>query len=470
MKTKHWQRRHFLKSATAAVLGRSVSAAALTGLPLGGTALRAQNSDAALRAHNLAYAVQPRLQLKCETPADVQAAVRRLTAAGTPFSTYSSGHCFAGYSLHPDAVIDVSGLDRIIVTADQVTAGPGAQVGPLIRRLGEAGRTLPAGFCQTVALGGHLGCGGIGHLSRSHGLLADYLLSAKMVTAEGDIVTASESENSDLYWALRGGGPGSFGVVAEMRFRTVPDMAATHIRAFARLPVAQAAKVAAAWQRWAMRLPDTVASTIEAMSPDFEDIQLGLSVIASEDSPALRNDIVRFMSSVPWRDAPDVTQGRFSALADVFWPRDYYPIDMAAYGSAFAEQVTDQPVWTALLETLTRQQAPRLSLLAERLGGAMARVAPEATGFAHRDAAFLWQFEGRLNRLHSQEEQGAAVQRLTQRLAQTTRGVAYAGYPDPRLENWQQAYWAGNYPRLQAVKRAYDPGNVFRHRQSVRPS
>lgn len=447
----------------------------MSGLALSGASLplrvaQAQETGSGLRAHNLALAVPPKEHIRCRSTEDVTRAVKDLTARGTSFSIYSSGHCFAGFSLGKEAVIDVSPMSQIEMDRARVTAGPGTQVGALTRALGAAGRMLPMGFCQTVALGGHLGCGGIGHLSRSHGLLADQLEAATVVLADREVVTASEDSHPDLFWALRGGGPGSFGIVTEMTFRTLPDRPATHISALVRLPVAEAARVAAAWQGWSVQLPEAVATTLEVFSPDFENIQLRLAVIASEDGPDLRGAIVGFMSAVPWQEAPSVTQGLYSQLADVFWPRDYYPSEALAYGAAFAETPTNVNVWAAMFTQVVQQKAPRQHLFIERLGGAIARVSSKATGYAHRDAAFLWQIEGRFNRLHDAEEQTQAVEDLTQILRRTTGGASYAGYPNPRLADWPTAYWGGNYARLQQVKTAYDPGNVFSHAQSVRPT
>jgi hypothetical protein len=458
-----------LRSSAAALSG-SVSSLALSGAALPFRSAQAQDAGGDLRAHNLALAVQPKQRITCHSTEDVARAVKDLSTRNTPFSIYSSGHCFAGFSLHEEAVLDVSPMTQIAVAGEEVTVGPGVQIGPLVRALGAVGRTISAGFCQTVAMGGHLGCGGIGHLSRAHGLLADHLLRAKVVTAEGAVLSVSEAMEEDLFWALRGGGPGSFGVVTEMTFRTLEDMKATNISASLRVTPDQAARIAAAWQGWSMRLPDPVATTLTAMTPNFSNVQVTVNVVASAESPDLRRDIVAFLSAVPWDTAPKVTQGNYSDLADVFWPRDHYPSEPLAYGSAFSQGTTDVDVWASLFGQLVTQQAPRMMVFVERLGGTMARVSPEATGFAHRTEDFLWQVEGRLNRLHDPDLQAEAVDMLTARVAVTTQGGAYAGYPNPRLQGWAEAYWANNYPRLQRVKRAYDPREIFLHKQSIRPS
>ena len=466
MQNDRIHRRQFLARGMTSALALSVSGLTLGGTTWAPTGVRAQAEP--LRVHNLALAVQPKQHIVCQSVQDVQRAVQDLTAQGRAFSVYSSGHCFAGFSLHKQAVIDVSGMAQIALDGDLVTAGPGTQIGALMRVLGAEGRTLPAGFCQTVALGGHLGCGGIGHLSRAQGLLADHLVAAQVVTATGEVLRVSEAEHPDLFWALRGGGPGSFGIVTEMQFRTIPDFQATHLSALVRLPLAQAARVAAAWQTWSMQLPDSVSTTFDANSPDFQNIQMNVTVIAHEDSPELRAAIVRFMGAVPWIEAPRVTQGAYSDLADVFWPRDYYPTVSMAYASAFSRNTTALDVWQDVFEQMTKQQAPRLQLFIERLGGEMSSVAPEATGFVHRDADFIWQFEGTLNRLHGQAAQALAVDRFAQGVRAADGQGAYAGYPNPRDTDWETAYWGLNYPRLQRVKRRYDPANVFRHSQSIR--
>ena len=149
-------------------------------------------------------------------------------------------------------VLDLRNMRSVQVDARHrtVTVGAGAQLIDVYAALAAHGLTIPAGSCPSVGIAGHALGGGMGLAGRQFGLTADNLLSAQIVTADGRLRTASGKSNPDLYWALRGGGGGNFGVVTSLRFRTHP-VPGTVSSFFVSWPWSRAADALAAWQAWA---------------------------------------------------------------------------------------------------------------------------------------------------------------------------------------------------------------------------
>ena len=158
------------------------------------------------------------------TVADVQLAVKCLIASGTSWTVRSGGHAYDGSSINATVVLDVSGLNSVAISPDgsNVTAGAGVNLGTLLYKLNQQGLCVPVGSCPTVGLSGYAQGGGFGLLQRRYGLFIDSLLSVDIVNASGGLVTASASQNTDLFWAVRGGGAGNFGVAVAFTARTHP--------------------------------------------------------------------------------------------------------------------------------------------------------------------------------------------------------------------------------------------------------
>lgn len=172
--------------------------------------------------------VNPQAIAYCETIADVQACVRVARRNGVDVRVRSGGHNFEGWSTGPGLVIDVSRLNHVSVGASTVHMGPGAASIDALAALAPYNKQIIAGTCPTVCPGGFLSGGGIGNQTRRFGLGADRLVSAKVVLADGSVVHCSPTRDSSLFWALRGSGGGSFGIVVDFappcstRLRAVP--------------------------------------------------------------------------------------------------------------------------------------------------------------------------------------------------------------------------------------------------------
>ena len=196
----------------------------------------------------------PAAVAQCASVADVREGV--LAAAHrVPLAARSGGHSYVGYSAPPGGLtLDLRRLSTIQVRPDgTATIGAGATLGDIYTTLGQANRCMPGGSCFTVGIAGVALGGGIGVLQRKFGLTCDHLVSAEVVTADGRTLTASATQEPNLFWALRGGGGGNFGVVTQFTFATDPAPALTvFVLDFG---AGKAEKVLAGWQPWITAAP-----------------------------------------------------------------------------------------------------------------------------------------------------------------------------------------------------------------------
>src|SRR5262249_33704164 len=197
----------------------------------------------------------PQAAALCKTTEDVARTVAFIRRRGLESATRCGGHCFGGRSWAPGIVIDVS-LMRFISGSDGIaTIGAGARLGEVYGSLLVHGMTIPGGTCPSVGIAGLTLGGGFGMLGRKHALASDNLAGCRIVLADDQSLDCEEHHESDLSWALRGAGTGHFGVVTELRFRTVPvTSVVTTFNLF--WPFSQAGRVVEAWLGWAGRAPD----------------------------------------------------------------------------------------------------------------------------------------------------------------------------------------------------------------------
>ncbi|HEY1592622.1 MAG TPA: FAD-binding oxidoreductase, partial [Solirubrobacteraceae bacterium] len=204
------------------------AAARRAGPPIRGRVIRrgADGFRQAAHVYNERFdGVLPSLIARPLNAADVRTAVNWGVSHHVPLRARSGGHSYAGYSTQSGGmVLDLRNMRSVDVDTRHrtVTVGAGAQLIDVYAALAAHGLTIPAGSCPSVGIAGHALGGGMGLAGRQFGLTADNLLSAQIVTADGRLRAASGKSNADLYWALRGGGGGNFGVVTSLRFRAHP--------------------------------------------------------------------------------------------------------------------------------------------------------------------------------------------------------------------------------------------------------
>jgi FAD binding domain/Berberine and berberine like len=429
--------------------------------------------------------VKPQAVAFCESLGDVQKTVRWAHKHGVHIVPRSGGHSYGGYSTTSGVVVDVSRLSSISLTANNRAAiAAGARLIDVYTSLAQRGRTVPAGTCPTVGIAGLAQGGGIGMSARKFGLTSDNLLEATVVLADGRAVVANAHEHADLYWALRGGGGGNFGIVTRLVFRTHPvDEVVTYSLEW---PWADAKRVIQAWQKLAPHAPDGLFSVLNvnaaagsSTAPHItsagqfygaeQTLRAVLQPLADAGTPT------RFTTSKrTYLSATEMWAGCSGNLAACHLP----PQGTAGRGTFAAKSsVSNKPLSSAGIDALMHQiEARRLTgsgsgiVLLDSYGGAINRVPKDRTAFVHRDALFSMQY---LAYWEPGEAAAPNLVWLRQCYAALRRYVspfAYQNYIDPDLSNWQHAYYGSNLPRLQRIKRRYDPHNFFHSRQSIRLS
>jgi FAD/FMN-containing dehydrogenase len=416
-------------------------------------------------------AIRPLAVAYCESADDVARCIRWAERHDVRLAARSGGHSYGGYSTAAGGlVVDVSRLRSVTVAADGRTAtiGAGAQLGRVYERLWNARRVaIPAGSCATVGIAGLALGGGHGFTSRAFGLTCDSVRALRVVTADGRVRDVSSSEHADLLWASRGGGGGNFGIVTSFRFAVHPVARASTFTV--EWPWSDAARALAAWQHWAPDAPGGLFSVFSLAAaaggtPTVRAVgqYLGptstldglLRPLAEAGAPTRVSTVDRdWLASTRYWGGSD-TRSTFAAASDYA----FRPLSAAGF-RALLDGV----------EARTHGPAGAVSVLLDSYGGAIRRTPPGGSAFAHRQALFS------LQELASWAPGGPAAANLAWLRAFHTSlrphlsGFAYLNYVDPAQRDWQQAYYGASLRQLQAVKRRYDPQQVFRFAQGIRP-
>jgi FAD/FMN-containing dehydrogenase len=431
--------------------------------------------DAARLVHNGVYDRRPALIVRAADEIDVISAVTFAREQNLPLAVRSGGHSFAGQgTVDGGLVLDLSRMKGL--TIDPVhrvaRAQPGLTWGEYAAQAQAYDLATSSGDTSSVGVGGLTLGGGIGWLVRKHGLTIDHLLAAEVVTADGRLLRASEGENPDLFWALRGGG-GNFGVATAFEFQLHP--AGTVLGGMVAYPGTELKAVLRAWASYMAGAPDELTTTAWIMQappapfipPEWHGrLIVALAVCYAGDLTAGERALAPLRTLAP--PVADVIgpmpyPGIFALTEDVTTPGREYDVR-----AGYLDGIDDGLL--GAIEAAGRTMTSPMSMVHIRaLGGAMARVSAEATAFAHRDKPFMvmlanlwWDCDARPHRewLHG----------LWRAVHPHTAG-AYAGFlADEGAERVRDAFPAANHRRLVEVKRRYDPTNVFRLNQNVSPS
>jgi FAD/FMN-containing dehydrogenase len=335
------------------------------------------------------------------------------------------------------------------------------------------GVTIPAGTCPSVGIAGLALGGGIGYSSRKLGLTCDNVRALRIVTAAGRTLECSSGQHPDLFWACRGGGGGNFGIVTRFTFRVHPVAnVTTYVIDW---PWSDAPAAVAAWQRFAPNAPDALFSILTLSSIERRarvtssgqffgsesELRSLLAPLANTGSPkrvSLRTrsflDAARMWAGCPNAECR-VGRGTFSAKSD--------------YARRPLSHEAIQQLVARVEAHAAKPALGRANVLLDAYGGAINRVPKQATAFVHRDALFSIQYLAAWSPGQAAAPNLAWLRELYAAMRGHVSGFAYQNYIDPDLRTWKRAYYGSNYPRLVAVKRKYDPGNVFRFRQSIPP-
>ena len=433
--------------------------------------------------------VRPQVVVLCETPADVSEAILLARRTGLETAIRSGGHCFAGRSSTSGMVIDVSPMRSVSVSGGVAQVGAGARLGDVYDSLEEQGLTIPAGCGPSVGIAGLTLGGGLGILGRRYGLTSDQLLAAQVVLADPRVVECDDHHDGELFWALRGAGGGTFGVVTSLTFNTIPapDATAFHLL----WPHTEAAALIDAWQNWAPYGPDELAASLLVIASGDVDrppvVNLfGATLGTESDTTELLDELVArvgvdpisaFHKQMSYRhikrylaELGDEMAGddQFGEILQREPSQQGHPYSKSEF---FRRPLPSEAI-AALVENLQKGRVAGQSreLDFTPWSGAYNRVPTDATAFVHREELFLLKQSVVVYPYASSAEREVARSWLLRSWASVHpwgSGGVYQNFPDPDLEDWAHAYYGTNFDRLVRVKGRYDSDDFFHSQQSL---
>jgi FAD/FMN-containing dehydrogenase len=418
---------------------------------------------------------RPALIARCAGAADVMRAVRFASSNELLLAVRGAGHNIAGKGVCDGGLlIDLSSMRSVHVDSRNKTVRvePGATLGDLDDETQVYGLATPVGINSTTGIAGLTLGGGFGWLSRKHGLTIDNLRSADVVTAKGEIVTASADENTDLFWGIRGGG-GNFGVTTSFEF-DLHDLGPQVLSGLIVHPYAAAPEIVRAYRDFAASLPP--------------DLNVWLVMRKAPPLPFLPKEVhgteVVILAAFY---AGDMKEGERALaplraigtpIADVIGPHPFTGWQAAFdplltpgarnyWKSHNFTELSDGLIDTAL-DYVGRLPSDQTEIFFARLGGAVNEVAPDATAYPHRDAEYVMNVHARWE---SPSDDGPCIEWARDYFDATkpyASGGVYVNFV-PEGEEPVEAEYGPNYDRLVALKRKYDPTNLFRINQNLAP-
>ncbi len=450
---------------------------------------QARYPQAALLYNSRFASLRPAAVAVCRGSDDVARCLEFTRAHRVPFAMRSGGHSYGGYSSSPGLVVDVSALATVEVDPRRRTAkvGAGAQLIDLYDAVARHGLVVPGGTCPTVGVAGLAQGGGVGVLARRYGLTCDHVIAARAVTAAGDQIAVGPDAHADLWWALRGGGGGNFAAVTSFRLSLEP---APPLALFSlQYPWARAAAVLEGWQQWIATEPDETWSNCQLFSEGTAGLLVQVNGVYCGTPAELGRRLARlsryvgppgssFVAGDDYLEAMKVEAGCASLTVAACHTAGEWPggtLGHAAYAAKSSyvgapEDLGRTAQWAAAVERLARD-APYLGggLAFDGYGGAVNRVASDATAFVHRDKVAGVQATYSWGSGSSPGEVAAGARWLRWLGAEVIDPAegAYVNYIDPTLTDWARAYYGANLARLSRVKARYDPTDRFRFAQSI---
>ncbi len=432
-------------------------------------------------------AAKPAAIAACATAQDVAACVRFAAEQGVPLRMRAGGHSYGGWSTGSGLVVDVRAMSQVHVdtAAGTATIGAGARLAQVYAGLAAAGKAIAGGSCPTVGITGLALGGGVGVLTGSFGLTCDSLQAVQLVTADGTLRTVDAKHDPDLFWALRGGGGGSFGAVTALTFVLRP--APTVTTYYYDFDYRHAETVLRAWQRWLPHTDRRLWSTCKLIADEQRILhaQLGggwlgpSSSLGAQLAPLLSAigaaPVVRVVGSHSYLAAMQLEAGctgqsADSCISSALGPAKRLPF--AATSSVVDDALPDAAITAAVAgarKGLALPYGTASGISFDSLVGAAHDVAAEATAFPHRKALALVQYTSTYRTGQSAAPFDSYVRGFRTTMSHWLGNAAYANYADPAIKDYATAYWGANYPKLQQVKRQYDPHSLFDFPQAVRP-
>ena len=420
----------------------------------------ASDYDSARMLFNRAFDPHPALIVRCASGSDVARSLDFAQAQKLPLAVRGGGHSRVGFSSCDGVVLDFSAMNRVGVDADRRVAR--AQAGALVRDLDEAtqryGLATTSGGCPTVGIAGLTLGGGEGLLMSKYGAACDNLISAELVTVDGRTVTTSKDANPDLFWAIRGGG-GNFGIVTALEYRLHP--VGKVLSGVLTYPAGGIPELLQAFGKFVATMPDEMTALGMVVSSE-QRAQFRTKVFHCGD-PTVGNDLLKPLRELkPQQDNVRIESYLEAQVAGFLSaPVAHFQTDL------FLRELSDAAIGT--IATATNDAPPQFGVFIVSFSGAVTRAAPSDTAFVLRHPGYEVDIVCRWSTAAEKESGVRWVTRLRDKLRPFAHGV-YANQLGETSEALVKAAYGPNYARLQEIKKKYDPNNILRLNQNIKPA
>lgn len=413
----------------------------------------------------------------CANASDVSRCVRWAGDTGTPFVIRSGGHNYAGFSTTNGLLIDVRAMNKVSLDLKngQATIEGGVNNEDMASALRNYSVAVPSGRCPTVGAAALCLGGGWGFAATHAGLTCDSLVSTDLVTANTRLITASDRENTDLFWALRGGGGGNFGVNTSLTFRLHEVSTVTRFNII--WPPGRQVEIMSLLQDLQIENATTLStrSKVRMRSPgafptvnDLVTETIGLFWGTETDfrdliAPALallKPDVLEIYEEGYWRARDALGTDDPNGLYDI---RSNY-VETKLSEEGLANMISWMTRWPG-------GSLPQLNMgILFAIGGRVRDISPDATAYVHRNSNFIFQLESSWSPLDKPSivrRQHAWLYSYYDDMQKYLQPSCYVNFPSRELKPWKSYYYGSNLPRLVEVKRLYDKHNLFKFKQSI---
>ena len=417
--------------------------------------------DAARSIFNLAFDRRPAVIVRCANPSDVAYALEFVQTKHLPVAVRAGGHSRLGFGMcDGGVVIDLSAMKEVEVDTSHRVARAGA--GALVRDLDTAtqrfGLATTSGGCPTVGIAGFTLGGGEGRLMDKYGAACDNLLSAQVVTVDGRQIEASPTSNSDLFWAIRGGG-GNFGVVTALEYQLHPvDKVLSGALTY---PAGRIPELLQAFAKFLAGAPDEMDAFAQLL-PSEQGRRLRIDLCYCAD-PRIGLDLVRPLRAL----TPQADSLKVMSYLEAQAAGGFLLTPVAHFQTNLFLRALDGAALTAITTAINHAPAT-CKLIFVPLRGAVSRVSPAATAFALREPGYEIDIAGVWNTPARKAEVVHWVESTRDTLQPFAHGV-YVNQLGDTSDQLVRAAYGANCGRLVEIKKQYDPSNVLRLNQNIKP-
>jgi hypothetical protein len=412
----------------------------------------------------------PKMIVEISKKRDVQWILEFIKKYNIKFTIRSGGHCSNSYSLCDGIVIDTSKRNYLKFNKDNIfKVGSGIFLGSIVEQLGRKNLFLSTGSCSSVSTGLFMG-GGVGIMRRKYGLSCDSMLSATLILADNTIVKADKDNYSDLFWALRGGGNGNFGVVTDLVFKSYDLSQVALFELW--IPFCYFEKAVDIWQRWAPFQNNNLTAFMHLNS--IKNKKMDEPIYISGQFDGKKSELKKLLkifdglhtsSKIWYTSMVDCEIHHFNPNPPLFY----------SYLNLFAtEYLSLQAI--KKLKKIMKKAPVTFRIEIDAMGGKISEVSKKSTAFYWRNSLFWIVMRGCSMEQEDLIEPAKWVRSTYNQLLddglrnpKTGLGRAYCNFKDPELtkEQYPLVYWGGNTKKLIKIKNKYDPNNVFNYAQSI---